>query len=134
MIIFTLLALFIALLAVILALQNTLTVTVAFLFWEFNGSLALVLLLALVLGVLVSFLAYLPSLIRGNLLRRSLRKRVSELETSLTAHQGRLAETEQKLQALLASAAAPAPAPTPATVPSPESSPQAPDQPASPAE
>lgn len=105
MLIFAILALVIAVLAVILALQNTLSVTVSFLAWQFEGSLALVLLLALIAGMLISFLAYLPSLIRGNLGRRSLRKRVSELETALSEQkklmddaQLSLDEQKQRLQ------------------------------------
>ena len=98
MMVFVILALLLALLAIIFALQNTITVTITFLFWQFTGSLALVLLVALAAGILISFLAYLPSLIRGQLSTRRMRKHTSELESDLAAHKQRLEEAQLKLQ------------------------------------
>ncbi len=98
MLVFIILALLLALLAVVFALQNTITVTITFLFWQFTGSLALVLLVALAAGMLVSFLAYLPSLIRGRLAARRMRKHATELESNLAEHKQRLQEAELKLQ------------------------------------
>ncbi len=98
MLVFIILALVLALLAVVFALQNTITVTISFLFWQFTGSLALVLLVALAAGMLVSFLAYLPSLIRGQLSARKMRKHATELESNLADHKQRLQEAELKLQ------------------------------------
>ncbi len=98
MLIFVILALLLALLAVVFALQNTGAVTITFLFWNFTGSLALVLIIALAAGLLISFLAYLPSLIRGQLSTRKMRKHASELESDLAAHKQRLQEAELELQ------------------------------------
>ncbi len=98
MLIFVILALLLALLAVIFALQNTITVTISFLFWQFTGSLALVLLVALAAGMLVSFLAYLPYLVHGQLSTRRMRKHATELESNLAEHKQRLQEAELKLQ------------------------------------
>ncbi len=98
MLIFVILALLLALLAVVFALQNTGAVTITFLFWNFTGSLALVLIIALAAGILISFLAYLPSLIRGQLSGRRMRKHASELESDLATHKQRLQEAELKLQ------------------------------------
>lgn len=95
--IFVFLALIIAILAVIFAVQNTALVTVSFLVWEFDGSLALVLLLALAVGALISFLASLPALIRGGFSRRSLRKRASELENNLNEERRLLEEAQLHL-------------------------------------
>jgi putative membrane protein len=97
--IFVFLALIIAVIAVIFALQNTLVVTVSFLFWKFTGSLALVLLMALAAGALVSFLASLPALVRSQWSQRSLRKRAAELESNLNEHKQRLDEAQRKLDA-----------------------------------
>lgn len=119
--VFVFLALFIAILAVIFALQNTLPVTVSILFWKFDGSLALVLLLAMAVGALISFLASLPALVRGTWSRRSLRKRVSGLESDLSEQKRRLEEVLLKLQEQSA--------PVPAPVQPPESSAPPPDQP-----
>lgn len=49
------LALIIAVIAVIFALQNTAAVSVSFFVWQFNQSLALVLLLAAFVGVIIGF-------------------------------------------------------------------------------
>ncbi len=97
MLIFIILALLILFFAVIFALQNTVTTSVTFLFWHFSGSLALVLLVALGAGLLISFFAYLPSLLRGQWSMRRLRKQAGELESSLSEHKARLDEALLKL-------------------------------------
>lgn len=97
--IFVFLALFIAVIAVIFALQNTLPVTISFLFWQFHGSLALVLLVALAVGAVISFLASLPTLLRGQWSMRKLRKQAAELESNLNDHKQRLEEAQNRLQA-----------------------------------
>jgi lipopolysaccharide assembly protein A len=95
--IFIFLALFIAVIAVIFAVQNTLIVTVSFLLWKFNGSLALVLLLAIAVGALISFLASSPALVRGKWSLRNQRKRTIELESNLNASTQRVTELESSL-------------------------------------
>jgi putative membrane protein len=97
--IYVFLALIIAVIAVIFALQNTLTVTISILFWQFHGSLALVLLLALVVGAAISFLASMPTLVRGQWSMRKLRKQALELESNLNDHKQRLEEAQLKLHA-----------------------------------
>jgi len=129
--IFVFLALLIAIIAVVFALQNTLIVTVSFLFWKFTGSLALVLLLALAVGALISFLASLPALVRGKWSRRNLRKQATKLESSLTEHKQRLTELESSLtehKQRLEEAHLKLQAQTPPAQP-PETSAQPPDQP-----
>lgn len=51
---FLIVALGLAILTVVFALQNTVPVVVTFLIWKFEGSLAMVLMLTFALGVLVS--------------------------------------------------------------------------------
>ncbi len=101
--VFLFLALLIAVIAVVFAVQNTLIVTVSFFFWKFTGSLALVLLLAIVAGALISFLVSLPAIVRGRWSLRNLRKdykqRLTEMENSLAEHKKRLEEAQGKLQA-----------------------------------
>ena len=53
---FLIVALGLAILTVVFALQNTVPVVVSFLIWKFEGSLAMVLMLTFALGVLVSSL------------------------------------------------------------------------------
>jgi uncharacterized integral membrane protein len=90
--IFLFVALSIALIAVMFALQNIVPVTVAFLAWRFEGSLALVLFFALVVGALVSLLASIPALVKGRWTATSLKKRIATLE-------GDLAESRRRLEA-----------------------------------
>lgn len=54
--IFLFIAAFIAVLAVIFALQNAVPITVSFLFWQVKSSLALVLIMAFIAGLITSFL------------------------------------------------------------------------------
>lgn len=81
--VFLLIALAVALVAVMFALQNIVPVTVAFLTWTFEGSLALVLFVALIAGALVSVLASVPTLVKGRWAAASLKKRIVALEAEL---------------------------------------------------
>jgi putative membrane protein len=79
---FLIVALGLAILAVIFALQNAIPVGVTFLVWKFEGSLALVLMLTFALGVLVSLLVSIPAILK----RRSAisnQKKIEELENRL---------------------------------------------------
>jgi len=81
--IFLLIAILVAALAVLFAVQNTEIVTVDFLFWSFQGSLALILLVALASGAIASSLASLPSLFRSHRFGGAQRRRVEELEAEI---------------------------------------------------
>lgn len=87
--IFLLVSLLIAAVAVVFALQNTEMITVHFLFWNFQGSLALILLTALATGAVASSFASLPSLFKANWTIGSQKKSIEELE-------GRIAELTSK--------------------------------------
>lgn len=107
MLIFLFISLTVAVIAVLFALQNTAVVEINFLFWSFEGSLALVLLIALALGAIISFFASLPSVIRLNRTTRSQGKQIGDLETRLTEKekllddaQARIAELEKPPAAL----------------------------------
>lgn len=95
-------ALFIALVAVVFALQNSMVVSVSFLVWRFDGSLALILLLTLAVGFLVGWLAALPTIFRLRRERAGLRKEVARLEESLAEERTRL-EMVVEAQARVAS-------------------------------
>ena len=79
---FVIVSLVVAILAVIFALQNNTPTTLQFLSWKFEGSLALVILLAVAAGALVSFFAALPSLLRLKWHLRSHKRRLAELEAA----------------------------------------------------
>ena len=84
-------ALAVSLIVVLFALQNIVPVSVAFLGWTFQGSLALVLFLAFVVGALASFLASIPAMVKDRWSSGQHRKEMAALQASL-------AECEHKLQ------------------------------------
>lgn len=76
-------SLVIAFLVILFALQNVDPVTIKFLVWEIEGSLALVLIITLLAGALISYLATLPGHIRRRLTISYQQKRIAELENRL---------------------------------------------------
>lgn len=97
------LALIIAIFAVIFALQNTAMVTVTFLLWTFEQSLALVLLLSLAAGVVVGLFTLLPTTFRQKFSLSSQRKKLDALEKTLAEmkakEEARLAAEAEKAKA-----------------------------------
>lgn len=91
--------------AVLFALQNNIPVTVSFLVWSFDGSLAMVLLLTLGLGALVAGLVSSPALIRAQWTAKRLRRQVTTLEEQNRELQQRLTELDANLESLLAAQA-----------------------------
>ena len=83
-------AIIVAILAVVFALQNAVPITVSFLTWRFESSLALVLLITVALGVIMSLLVSVPSKIKRVKLISNQKKKIQELESSLQR------ETESK--------------------------------------
>jgi len=69
-----------ALLAVVFAVQNTSLVTVQFFSWQFDGSLALILLVAFALGFLTSFLLSLPAMMKRTWTIRQQQRKLEALE------------------------------------------------------
>lgn len=98
--IFIIIALLIAIVAVVFALQNTAAVTVSFLFWSINGSLALVLLLTLLTGVLISVLVSLPGLVRRKWMSAGQKKKLAALESERAALQKRVETAELEIKDL----------------------------------
>ena len=91
-------SLVIAFLAILFAIQNTTVTPIRFLFWETEGSLALVLFIALVAGALISYLATAPGQIKQRMTISSQRKRITEAESELTSTQEELQGTKAQLQ------------------------------------
>lgn len=98
--IFLFIALFIAVVAVLFAVQNTDPVTVSFAFWETEGSLALVLLIALAAGALISFFVSLPSNLRTRWTIRQQRKKMNELESNLSSLRLESEDAQKKIDEL----------------------------------
>jgi lipopolysaccharide assembly protein A len=80
---FLIVALGLAILTVIFALQNSIPVGVTFLGWKFEGSLALVLMVTFALGVLVSLLVSIPAIIKRRSAISNQKKKIEELENRL---------------------------------------------------
>ena len=93
-------ALLIAIVAVIFALQNVTAITVTFLFWSFNGSLALVLLITLAVGVIISLLASAPGLVRGKWTTSNQKKKLSTLEAERNTFKQKAEEAEADVRTL----------------------------------
>ncbi|MFN7036312.1 MAG: lipopolysaccharide assembly protein LapA domain-containing protein [Bellilinea sp.] len=94
------LALVIAVIAVIFALQNTAAVSVSFFVWQFNQSLALVLLLAAFVGVIIGLLTILPGSIRSRWQLAARNKKIASLEKEIEELKEKLANAERQLRAL----------------------------------
>ena len=76
-------AIIVAILAVVFALQNAVPIAVSFLTWKFESSLALVLLITFALGILMSLLVSVPSMIKRKRMISNQKKEIQELESSL---------------------------------------------------
>ncbi len=88
----------IAFLAILFAIQNTEIISIRFLVWETQGSLALILFIALVAGALISYLATTPGQIKQRMNISNQRKRTAEVEQQLASTQNELKLAEGKLQ------------------------------------
>lgn len=80
---FLIIGFLIAIIAVIFAVQNAFSVTVNFFIWEFESSLALVLLLTFILGFIASFLTSSPAAIKRRLTTSNLKKELERLKKEL---------------------------------------------------
>ena len=88
-------ALVIAVIAVIFALQNTLTVTITFFVWTVTGSLSLILLATLAIGAVIGMLVLAPSTVKNSLAASGHRKRIGALEKELDEHKAKVAELQK---------------------------------------
>lgn len=80
MIIFLILGLILGSLSVVFALQNVVPITITFFVWQVEGSLALVLLLALLTGVIICGLVSIPEVIRNHMRFKALKKEIAALK------------------------------------------------------
>lgn len=75
--------------AILFALQNTAIVALSFLGWQFESSLALLILLAFAAGVTVSLLISIPAAVKDSLRIMGLRSENKKLAQQLTDEQSR---------------------------------------------
>lgn len=99
MMIFSLiLALLFAVTAVVFALGNTDVVTVSFLSWHVEGSLALVLLIAVAVGILIGVLLMTPGTVKRNLALSGQKKKLKTAEQELDQHKSKVIKLEGKVK------------------------------------
>lgn len=79
------LALFLALVVTIFAVQNNASVDIAFITWRTEGSLALVLMITFAVGILIGLLVSTPGTIKRRLQFSELKKQLQSLEKELEA-------------------------------------------------
>jgi len=96
--IFFVVALILALLVTVFAVQNNQPITISFLLWSIEGSLALVLMVTLVLGIVIGVLLMAPGSVRSRLqiggLQRSVRSLEQEKATAAEAITAAQAQSE----------------------------------------
>ncbi len=83
-----------ALVAVVLALQNNIPVTVNFLLWRFDGSLAMALMIALALGALLVALLTTPGTLKRQWQLSRQKRQIEELQLQIEAQKTKLRELE----------------------------------------
>lgn len=78
--------------SVIFIAGNTSLVTVTFMSWQFDGSLALVLVLTLLCGIFITLLFLLPSLIRDTFYLSTIQKQKREVDDELAGTRIKLSD------------------------------------------
>lgn len=88
-----------AALGVAFAMQNDVPVTVNFLVWRFDSTLAMVLVIAIALGALAIALLTTPMTLKRQWQATRLRRRIQELEKTCETQRSRIAELESQVPA-----------------------------------
>lgn len=91
------LALIFAIMAVIFASQNPTIVTISFYRYSVEGSLAVVILLSVMIGIIIGTLIMTPGAVKRILELRSHRRKVGGLEKSLEEQKDKIAKAEHIL-------------------------------------
>ena len=86
MIIFLILGALLGILSLMFVFQNITPVTVTFMTWQMEGSLAVMLFLAMLSGVAITLLLLLPSLVRDQFRTLRLKQKARSLEGELAQH------------------------------------------------
>jgi uncharacterized membrane protein YciS (DUF1049 family) len=82
--------------AVTFSLQNDIPVTVVLGLWSYDSSLAVVLLVAVCVGVLIAALVSTPSVIKGQWDRARLRRQLAGAENDRASLEGRVSQLESE--------------------------------------
>ncbi|MFY9326923.1 MAG: LapA family protein [Georgfuchsia sp.] len=92
-------AIFVALIGVVFAMQNNVPVTVNFLLWRFDSSLAMVLLLALASGAIIIALLTTPATLKRQWLVKRQKHMINEMEKTTESLRSRITELETQIPA-----------------------------------
>jgi len=95
-ILYLVIVLLVAILAVMFAAQNSATVAITFFAWSTSGSLSLVLVLTLTLGILIGVLIMAPSVFKRSFQSSGLKRRVHRLEKEKTSLNEKITATGEK--------------------------------------
>ncbi|MBE9076460.1 DUF1049 domain-containing protein [Romeria aff. gracilis LEGE 07310] len=93
-------ALVIAFLAILFALQNNSLVTLNFLIWQLQGSLALVLLGTLAIGFIIGLLVATPAIVKGGWRVSRTKRQAASLESQLSSKEQQMTTQGRTLQSL----------------------------------
>lgn len=99
MIIFLIVGLLLGAAVVVFAMQNITPVTVMFLTWKLEGSIAFILILAVLVGALISVLILIPSLIKRNFQISRLKNQHNVLKEELVNKKIEVESEKSKLAA-----------------------------------
>ncbi|MDB5204178.1 MAG: hypothetical protein JWP09_206 [Candidatus Taylorbacteria bacterium] len=100
MIIFIIIGILLGAVAVIFALQNTVAITVTFLFWQIHSSLAIILMVAIISGMIVNLLLSLPEIVSDYFSFKSMIKERNRLEAEVKSNHATIAELNQKVESM----------------------------------
>lgn len=90
-------AILVALAGVVFSMQNNVPVTLNFLFWRFDSSFAIMLLLSLACGATIVALLTTPATLKRQWLLAKQKRRIDEMEKTAESLRGRIAELEMQL-------------------------------------
>jgi len=93
---YLLLVLVVAILAVMFAAQNGATVAITFFSWSTSGSLSLVLIVTLSIGILIGLLIMAPSVFKRSFQSSGLKRRLHRLEKEKTSLSEKASAAERK--------------------------------------
>ena len=98
--IFSIIAVLVALLAVVFAFQNAVTISVTFFDLNFEASLAIILILTLGIGILIGLLVSVPSVIHRNSRISKYKGKVVELENESNEYLETISHQRQRIENL----------------------------------
>ena len=96
-------ALVIALLAILFALQNASSIFINFLVWRFYGSLALILLMTLALGVIIGLLVTIPTILKRGWVSSRRKHQLTQLEEEYQGQAQDASSQKKRLELMQAS-------------------------------